>query len=124
MPRSTARTFIAQEERFRQCHSFEHEWRHGTMFGIDESPEGWSRPFGGIHGMIGFPATCQMCGTEKVRWVSRSGESHNRYHYPDGYQQRSADGEAALTRTEFRRVYVSDLFAAFDQPRTRRRKSA
>jgi hypothetical protein len=56
---------------------------------------------------------------ERVRWITRSGETHLRYERPDGY---SRTGEAKLTPLEWRREYVAAVFEDF-LPKTSRRSA-
>lgn len=102
---------------FASCRSMGHEWHHAKAIGSDDygtlRERGFSVPFGGTYGMVGFPSTCTMCGTERVRWITRSGESHVRYHHPQGYDRH---GDDRLTPTEWRRAYVSSVFEGFRDP--------
>lgn len=100
--------------RIEECHAFGHQWRLGTPIGIDDSHDTIKRPFGMRTGMIGIPSECVSCTSSKVRWITRSGESVNRYDYVDGYTRRTADGDDVLTPTEWRHNYVDRLFADFE----------
>lgn len=90
-----------------------HSWKHGPAIGSD-TEHGWQVPFGGAYGMIGKPSACGNCGTERMRWISRSGESHIRYRHPDGY---SRHGEERMSPQEWRREYVATIFDSFDAKR-------
>lgn len=96
--------------RFAECRSLGHEWRKGKPIGIDDN-DGRRKPFGMDTGMIGIPSHCANCGTEKVRWISRSGDSTTRYEYPDGY---SRHGDDRLTAQEWRHEYVETIWAQFE----------
>lgn len=105
------------ELRFAACRSMGHEWHHESPIGSDDSntlnERGWRAPFGGSFGMVGFPSTCSGCGTERMRWISRSGESLMRYQHPDGYERH---GDERLTATEWRKTYVASVFESFVDP--------
>lgn len=96
--------------RFAECRSLGHEWRKRPIIGIDDEHE-WRRPFGMSTGMIGVPSHCNNCGTGKVRWITRSGESITRYEYPEGY---SRHGDDRLTAQEWRHTYVETIFQQFE----------
>lgn len=100
--------------RMEECHAFGHQWRLGTPIGIDDQHSTIKRPFGMQTGMIGIPSECVSCTSGKVRWVTRSGESVNRYDYVDGYSKRTANGDVVLTASEYRHDYVERLFADFE----------
>lgn len=103
--------------RFAACRSMGHEWHHQKPIGVDdESP--FRAPFGGTTGMVGIPSTCTQCGTERMRWVTRSGESLMRYLHPDGY---STHGEERLTAMEWRKNYVATIFETFERKPTRKK---
>lgn len=97
--------------RFEECRAMGHAWRHRPPIGIDD-PTNYPRPFGLSTGMVGFPSRCSTCTTERVRWISRSGEVTVRYIHPDGY---SRHGDDRLTAGEWRRSYVSHVFDGFLQ---------
>lgn len=100
-----------KELRFAECRSLGHEWRKGKQpVGIDDN-DGYRKPFGMSTGMIGIPSHCPNCGTHKVRWITRSGESHTRYEYPDGY---SRHGDDRLTAQEWRHNYVETIWEQFE----------
>lgn len=106
---------IAQGVAFAMCRSMGHEWHHQPAIGSDDAQQqGFRVPFGGSYGMVGLPSTCHQCGTERMRWISRTGESHVRYHHPDGYAQH---GDDKLTPTQWRMAYVSTIFDSFITPR-------
>lgn len=67
-------------------------------------------PFGGSYGMVGLPSTCAQCGTERLRWITRSGESIVRYHHPDGYARH---GDERLSPSQWRMTYVASIFSEF-----------
>jgi hypothetical protein len=88
--------------RFAQCRSLGHEWRHkGVM--QDNS----KAPFGVEFGTVGLRSQCADCKTDRVKWVTRSGEVITRYDYPDGY---SRHGEERLTSREWRSNFVVRIF--------------
>ncbi len=94
---------------FAECRSMGHTWRHHKPIGIDDRTH-HRRPFGMSTGMVGLPSRCSTCGTERVRWVTRSGEVVTRYEHPDGY---SRHGDERLTSAEWRRSYVGAIFADY-----------
>lgn len=102
-----------QELRFIECRSLGHEWRKQSMIGVDDTDDTFRRPYGMSTGMIGIPSSCHNCGTRKVRWITRSGESLTRYEHPDGY---SRHGDDRLTHQEYRHEYVTAIWAAFEVP--------
>jgi hypothetical protein len=104
----------SQQEKIAECHSFGHEWRKLAILGIDDSDPTIKRPFGAETGMIGLPYVCVVCTSRKVRWVTRSGESINRYEYCEGYAFRTALGDTVLTPSEWRRDYVATIFKSFE----------
>ena len=110
----TPRPRLSQDEANELCHSFGHEWRHGGAFGIDDTTHGFRPPFGARTGMLGFHSTCGVCTTQKVRWVTRSGESINRYDYAEGYSKSTKRGDEVLTPQEYRQRYVTSIFDAFE----------
>lgn len=115
-----AKAVESQDIRFAVCRSLSHEWHHERQpVGSDDyetlREKGLpNAPFGGAYGMVGFASTCRMCNTIRMRWISRSGESHVRYEYPDGYARH---GEERLTPTEWRSQFVASIFDTF-APRT------
>lgn len=103
---------------FAECRSLGHEWHKGKPIGSDDAVKG--KPFGYGTGMIGIPSHCPNCGTAKVRWITRSGESVTRYEYPDGY---SRHGDERLSVQEWRHEYVTTIFAQFEKQNVRRIRS-
>lgn len=99
---------------FAECRSLGHEWHKGKPLGIDETHSKFRRPYGLNEGMVGIPSHCPNCGTEKVRWITRSGVSTTRYEYPDGY---SRHGEERLSVQEWRHTYVETIFSQFETNR-------
>ena len=110
MPRET------RDQVYARCRAFSHEWHWGKPLGIDDAHPTITKPFGMGTGMIGFPAECQNCGQEKVKWITRSGEAITRRRYPEGYQKH---GDEALSPAEYRHDYVETIFAQFEQNVTR-----
>ena len=109
LPMATTKT---NQLRFAECRSMGHAWQHARKaVGVDDD-HGWSVPFGGSFGMVGLPSTCTNCGTERMRWISRSGETIPRYRHPDGY---SRHGEERLSPQEWRSQYVASIFDAFEK---------
>ena len=105
-------TNLPQEARFAACRSMGHEWHHQPALGIDDSAaEGWSKPFGGTSSAVGLGSVCSMCGTERLRWVLRSGEYLPwRYRHPDGY---ATHGDDRMTLSEWRQTHITTLFPDF-----------
>lgn len=64
-------------------------------------------PLGIEFGTIGLRSQCADCKTDRIKWVTRSGEVRTRYDYPDGYSQH---GEDKLTTQEWRSSFVLRLF--------------
>lgn len=87
-----------------------HSWKHRAPIGIDDEIPGLRRPFGSSTGMVGFRSHCTCCTTDRIRWVTRSGEVITRYEHPEGY---SRHGDDRLTSSEWRRSYVSHVFDGF-----------
>lgn len=100
------------ERTFAECRSLGHEWRKGKPIGSDDGVN-W--------GSIGIPSECSNCGTSKVRWITRSGESKTRYEYPDGY---SRHGEEVLSVREWRHEYIETIFSQFERSTTRKAKAS
>lgn len=71
--------------------------------------------------MIGYPSNCGTCGTERMRWITRYGETVVRYEHPEGY---SRTGDDKLSPREWRESFVEEAFAAFTASLGRPRKSA
>lgn len=103
---------MPQEARFAACRSMGHEWHHQPPIGVDDSESaGWSKPFGGTSSAVGLGSVCSMCGTERLRWVLRSGEYLPwRYRHPDGY---ATHGDERMTLSEWRTTHISTLFPDF-----------
>ena len=111
------------QERFAECRAMGHEWRKGKPIGIDQTHDSIRRPYGMSTGMVGIPSQCAVCTGEKVRWISRSGESTIRYAMPDGYARH---GDEVLTKKEWTHSYVEVIFGQFEAaiasaPRKRQR---
>lgn len=100
------------EPRFAECRAMGHEWRKQKPLGSDQAHDRIKRPFGMLTGSIGIPSHCNVCGGDKVRWVSRSGESTNRYDMPDGYARH---GDDVRTKREWTHTYVQAIFTEFEQ---------
>lgn len=104
---------------FAECRSLGHSWKHRGTFGIDDQqlPDGIRRPFGWSTGCVGFYSRCLVCQTDRVKWITRSGEVISRYFHPAGYSQH---GDDRLTSLEWRRTFVSHVFEDFtshDKPK-------
>ena len=97
-------------ERFAECRSMGHEWHHLPAIGSDDESR-WKAPFGGSFGMVGIPSQCRNCKSQRMRWISRSGESFMRYDHPDGY---STHGDERKTAREWRGVFVATIFEEFE----------
>jgi hypothetical protein len=100
-----------QRLEYAECRSLGHEWRKHAPVGVDDQHSSIRRPFALSTGCIGIPSTCTVCGTEKVRWITRSGESVTRYEHPEGY---SRHGDDVLSAQEWRHNYVETLFSQFE----------
>jgi len=95
------------------CRTNGHEWRTLPPIGMDREHENITRPYGGIfHTTLGIPSTCNVCHTERVRWLTRSGESILRYHHPDNY---ALKGEDKASAKDLRHDYAESIFNAFDE---------
>lgn len=114
--KTASRPVAPIEVRFAECRSLGHEWRKGRAIGTDDEHDTFSRPYGASEGMIGIPSSCPNCGTQKVRWITRSGESLTRYQHPDGY---SRHGDERLSSQEWRKSYVTSMFAEFNGSKRR-----
>jgi hypothetical protein len=94
-----------------QCRSMGHEWKHQGRI-TDETDPGHQPPVGMQYGSAGFRSVCTECGTERVRWISRSGLlGPMRYNHPDGY---SRTGDAKLTGQEWRKTWLVKLLGEDD----------
>ena len=89
--------------RFAQCRSLGHEWRHKGVV----TDEDTKRPFGAQFGTVGLRSQCADCKTERTRWITRSGEVHTRYEYPDGY---SLHGDDRMSPQQWRSNFVTRVF--------------
>jgi len=89
-----------------------HSWKHRPPLGIDDPSDSFPRPFGMSTGMVGFPSHCSVCGADRMRWISRSGEVKVRYRYADGY---SRHGDEVISPGDWRRSYVARVFDGFLQ---------
>jgi len=88
---------------FAQCRSLGHEWRHkGKVQDTTKAPLGIE------FGTIGLVSQCADCTTTRIKWITRSGEVHSRYDYPEGYQRRGEDERRSPQ--EWRQEFVSQLF--------------
>lgn len=93
-----------------ECHTMGHQWKHRGKIGIDD-PGAHRRPYAGSNiSMVGYRSLCTNCATERIAWVTRSGEKINRYKYPDGYCRR---GPERVTHAEYRRTFAAVLFEEF-----------
>lgn len=106
--------------RFAECRSLGHEWRKQPIIGIDDTSDTFRRPFGMSTGMIGIPSICGNCTKEKVRWITRSGESFTRYNDPDGYARH---GDDVRTAQEWRSEYVEVIFSQFEESITKPKRT-
>ena len=114
-----------RELRYIECRSLGHEWHRLPPIGIDDTNDRFRRPFGYTTGMIGIPSHCTNCTKDKVRWITRSGESITRYIDPEGYAKH---GDDVRSVRQYRSEYVENLFEAFEaaataaaRPKARRR---
>lgn len=112
MATKVRRTYVLT---FTECRSLGHEWRKGQPLGVQDAHERIRRPFKDTLSTVGIPSTCINCGTEKVRWIARSGESFTRYEHPEGYE---CHGEDVRPAKEWRQDYVATIFG--DMERTHR----
>ena len=94
---------------FIECHTMGHQWKHGKPIGIDDQGD-FRRPFGSSTGMIGYKSSCGNCGSERIAWVTRSGEKINRYRYQENY---SRTGNNRVSHAEYRRTFAAILFDEF-----------
>lgn len=94
------------------CHADGHQWQHQGRVGAPE----YSAPFG-FEESVGRLSVCASCGSERVRWYTRSGNATNRYRYADGYSHKrsSPDDDPAPSRLEWRQRLVVTLFG--DEPK-------
>jgi len=98
-------------ERFAECRSMGHEWHHLPAIGSDDPQHKWRVPFGGSYGMVGIPSVCRNCKSQRMRWVSRSGESFMRYDHPEGYE---THGEERKSATQWRMTFIATVFDEFE----------
>jgi hypothetical protein len=97
---------------FAECRSLGHSWKHRGKYGVDDMPadKRITRPFGWSTGCVGYHSRCLVCKTDRIKWITRSGEVISRYIHPDGYSQH---GEDRLTSMEWRRTFVAVVFEEF-----------
>jgi hypothetical protein len=82
---------------FAACRVLGHEWRH-----VGRATEDASR-----FGVYGFRSACSHCGTERTKWLVRSGESAKvAYRYPKDY---ATHGEDRLEPTQWRKVFIVSM---------------
>lgn len=112
-----AKRFTSPTEpvRFAQCRSMGHEWHHNPPVGSDENETSFRVPFAGAVGMVGIHSVCNQCRSQRMRWVTRAGESIMRYDHPEGYEQH---GEDRLSPMEWRVTFVASVFETFNARRT------
>lgn len=79
---------------FLECRAQGHEWHHAEAI------------LSGIaSGVVGLVSTCQTCGMERTRWVTRNGSFNPpTYKQPDGYR---TSGDDRQTLQEWRRDRVA-----------------
>jgi hypothetical protein len=108
---------------FMSCHAEGHQWRHEGRIG--GSDPGANPPFGAFDA-VGRVSVCTSCGSERVRWYTRSAEAINRYKYADGYTHKKLrdDDDPAPTRFDWRKMMVRQLFDDLGKPQRNSRKSA
>jgi hypothetical protein len=69
--------------------------------------DGFNPPQVARFGSVGYRSTCRHCGTERVKWITRTGMlAPSTYRYPDGY---SRHGEARLSSQAWRRTWIVTL---------------
>lgn len=96
---------VKQRLRFAECRSLGHQWHHAGRVS-DSDSDGTrllNRP--SYFGMIGFRSVCSGCGTERIKWVTRSGvlDKSPEYRYPDGYQTHGDDRQSL---SEWRQEFI------------------
>jgi len=96
---------VKNPEIFAQCRSLGHEWRHRGP--VTEDHEEVRRPHGIVWGTVGLRSQCADCKTDRIKWITRSGEVITRYTYPDGY---SLHGDDRLSSQQWRSQFVTRLF--------------
>jgi hypothetical protein len=99
---------------FAECRSLGHSWKHRGTIGIDSDHKQFRRPLGLDTGMIGYHSRCLVCKTDRIKWITRSGEVLSRYVHPDGY---SLHGEDRLSSKEWRHTFVAHVFEEFTHVR-------
>ena len=92
---------------FSQCRAMGHAWRHRGR--IATGTHGYNAPMGWF--AVGFMSQCGACKTTRVKWITRSGETANRYYPPEGYSLR---GDDSPTMRQWRQHWVASTFAEFD----------
>jgi hypothetical protein len=90
---------------FAVCRSLGHDWHH---LGAVAESDGYSPPsLWGRAGGVGYRSVCRHCGTERIKWITRSGMlAPSTYRYPDGY---SRHGEERLSTQAWRRTWIVTL---------------
>ena len=100
------------QQAFMECHSDGHTWkRQPGLFDPSDAEAGLTAPYA-LRSPVGRRSLCTSCTTQRMRWMSPSGEAQNKYLYPDGYLHKKTrpDDEPALSRLEWRRMLVTTLF--------------
>ncbi len=97
--------------RWAQCRSLGHKWDHKGIL-RDSDKLGYSKPWSVEAGAVPVRSVCDYCGTERVKWMTRSGMAWpGRYTYPDDY---SRTGENKLSNQEWRHEWVVSMLG--DEP--------
>lgn len=106
------------QQAFMECHSDGHTWkRQPGVFDPSEAGPGLRPPYD-MHSPLGRRSLCTSCTSERMRWITPSGQAQNKYRYPEGYLHKKLDvnDEPAPSRLEWRRMLVTTFL---DQRRRR-----
>ena len=112
--KATHRLVEVLDYEFVECRAMGHSWRHHKKsIGVDDTHDGYPRPFASGTGMVGRISNCAQCRGTRVKWITRSGEVINRYYMPEGYSR--VGEEYKPTQREWRSTYVASVFKDFSR---------
>jgi len=92
---------------YTECRALGHQWRHVRSIKAGMGDKNHRAPMGIMFGSVGYVSVCRACGKDRVKWITRSGKTDNRYTDPEGYR---VDAEHAPTASQWRATYVASLF--------------
>lgn len=103
---------------YTECRAMGHAWHHRkNAVGVDGPEDQYSRPytrpFSAGTGMVGKLSQCTSCKGVRIKWITRSGETVNRYYMPEGYSRQGEEDKPSAR--EWRSTYVESVFKDFTQ---------